>query len=58
MSRSSVTEDEEPLMNVTNNSDSSHEGNGNGGPLSWIGMADWLLQYPCLHLLLPWTSKI
>ena len=54
VSRSSVAEDEEPLMNVTSNSnsDSTHEGNGNGGPLSWIGRRTASFSLPCLPLLL------
>ena len=37
-------------MNVTSNSnsDSSHEGNGNGGPLSWIGRQTGPFSPPCL----------
>ena len=38
-------------MNVTSNSDSSHEGNGNGGPLSWIGRHTASFSLPCLPLL-------
>ena len=58
MSRSSVAEDEEPLMNVTSNSDSTHEGNGNGGPLSWIGMQTAFHSPLCHPLPVFWMSLV
>ena len=36
MSRSSVSEEDEPLMNVTPNGEPSHNGSG---PLNWLGLA-------------------
>ena len=45
-------------MNVTSNSnsESSHESNGNVGPLSWIGRRTATFSLPCLPLLLIWTT--
>ena len=45
MSRSSISDEEEPVMNVTANGEDPQNGNGSG-PLSWIGIV--LSAFPIL----------